>query len=344
MSVLPMRDPRDKRERPHPLSVLADQVGGAQHDVSLDAELYGHFPWPSLDAVVSGLPPGAIWFVAGFSGNGKTTFLTSLCYEWVMQGVGVYYLGLESPGEDIRLRFACHEVGAHFGEIKTGQMAARGDTDTEKQVRAALQRQVENRNRFPLFVAGDAFLSTRTLIDACEEAQMQCHASVVVIDHIDHIRAPESRGAWDESVQVCHAILEIAKRTGLRFLIATQTNLKAFGRDPLAIYRAPQGDDVKMGNHKREIAHGMLGLYRPIRDDVTKDEIKAVREDRAEARTILEPHTMGVVCMKHRYLGAHEGRRIKLHVERGRVVEPRPTDLHSSREFGYGRGYDAPSR
>jgi KaiC/GvpD/RAD55 family RecA-like ATPase len=335
MSILPLRDPNDPhaKRRPHPLSVMADQVGSARFDVGLDADAYGHFPWPSLDAVVSGLPPGAIWFVAGFSGNGKTTFLTSLCYEWATEGVGVYYLGLESPGEEIRLRFACHEAGAHFGEIKTGQVAARGDTETEKRVSAALMRQMEDRKRFPLFVAGDAFLDTRTLIDACREAQDECGAAVVVIDHIDHIRSLDARSAWDESVRVSHAVLELAKQTGLRFLIATQTNLKAFGRDPLAIYRAPQGDDVKMGNHKREIAHGMLGLYRPIREDVTKDEIKAVREDRAEARTILEPNTMGVVCMKHRYLGAHEGRRIKLHVDRGRVVEPRPTDLHSCREF-----------
>jgi KaiC/GvpD/RAD55 family RecA-like ATPase len=335
MSILPLRDPNDPhaKRRPHPLSVMADQVGSALHDVSLEAEHYGHFPWPSLDAVVSGLPPGAVWFVAGFSGNGKTTFLTSLCYEWVTQGVGVYYLGLESPGEEIRERFACHELGVHFGELRTGQIAERGDAETEKRVRAALTRQMENRARFPLFVGGEAFLDVRTLIDACEEAQQECHASVIVIDHIDHIRSLESRNGYEESVRVSQAILEIAKRTGLRFLVATQTNNKAFGRDRLAVYRAPQPDDVKNGGHKREIAHGMLGLYRPIRDDVTKDEIKAVREDRAEPSTILEPNTMGVVCMKHRYLGAHEGRRIKLHVDRGRVVEPRPTDLHSCREF-----------
>jgi len=119
---------------------------------------------------------------------------------------------------------------------------------------------------------------------------------------------------------VNQAILTIAQEYGFLMMPATQLNNEAAKVNRIALHLPPQPQHVKMGGHKREIATWMLGLYRPLKvAGVEAKDLKAVNAGLKPARDILEPNTMGIVIMKHRFYGNREGSRIYLRVESGIV-------------------------
>jgi hypothetical protein len=324
--------------RPHPAGVIGTQVGEALADIDRESDAYLRLPFPSLDAVVRGIAPGDIWFVAAFSGRGKTTLLTSLV-QWLIDSERVvYYMGLESRPSEIRTHVACKrpDIDLDPGDVLSGELVDRPDwPDTRRRLKAAIEQQGERPLREQLYVNGDEFIDAPRLALALEEAA-DLGADVAIIDHIDHVTSFDGAGLWEQSVKACHTVLQSAQRYGLRMLVATQLNNEAVRGNPLASYHAPQPHHVYLGGQKRMIAAGMLGLYRPLRAGVTKEELADVREDRADVASILEPNTMGVVVMKHRKYGRFEGSKVALGVEHGRVHEIAERDRYATAYDGRG--------
>ena len=59
--------------------INAARAAVEQTDAAVDALFqepkdFLHFPWEGVDELCGGIGPGNVWFVGGFSGNGKTTF------------------------------------------------------------------------------------------------------------------------------------------------------------------------------------------------------------------------------------------------------------------------------
>jgi hypothetical protein len=183
--------------------------------------------------------------------------------------------------------------------------------------------------REQLHVNGDEFIDAPRLALALEEAS-DLHADVVIIDHIDHVTSFDGGSQWEQSVKACHTVLQSAQKYGLRMLVATQLNNEVVRGNVMAQYHPPQPHHVYLGGQKRQIAAGMLGLYRPLKTGITKDELADVKEGRAEVTSILEPNTMGVVVMKHRKYGRFEGSKVALGVEKGRVFEIPERDRYAT--------------
>lgn len=320
--------------RQHPQVATAEQVGEALADLDRESSAFLRLPFPSLDAVVRGIAPGDIWFVAAFSGRGKTTLLTSLV-QWLLDtNRVVYYMGLESRPSEIRTHIACKHSSIDLdpGDVLSGELLNRPEWPAlRRKLVDHITAQLDAPMRERLYVNGDEFIDARRLTLAMEEAA-DVHADVVMIDHIDHVQSLDGTGGglWEQSVKACHAALQAAQKYGLRMLVATQLNNEAVRGNVLASYHPPQPHHVYLGGQKRMIAAGMLGLYRPLKSGVTKDELEAVREDRAPVTSILEPNTMGVTIMKHRKYGRFEGSKVSLGVERGRVVEIDERDRYAT--------------
>lgn len=310
-----------------------DQALAARDALLRPADAYLHLPYPALDQLAGGIAPGDVWFVAAFSGNGKTSLLMSLVLRLLQAGRTVFYMGLESRPHILRTHLACARLGYDVGEVLSG--AAKSWSSWEA-VRAELVTDIEQqrglRDGYRFLVSGQSAIEADGLAAALRDAALS-RADVVVIDHIDHLQIGEG-SIYDQSRRVTHTLLHLAHEYQLRLLIATQLNNEAARGDRLAVYQPPQPQHVYMGAHKRMIATGMLGLFRPLRQGLSREELAAVRGGAAEPHTILEPHTMGVVCMKHRYYGAREGRRVMLRVERGRVEDLPERDLYSTARGG----------
>ena len=117
LSVVPDEWPEERDEvgeanqaRKDRLVQNIEQVGDAEGVLELQGDAFLRLPYPTLNAVVGGLAPSDIWFVAAFSGRGKTTLLTSIVDEYIAAGRTVYLMGLESQPKEIRTHLACRHL------------------------------------------------------------------------------------------------------------------------------------------------------------------------------------------------------------------------------------------
>jgi hypothetical protein len=277
-------------------------------------------PWETLDGVVSGMSAGDIWFIGGFSGDGKTTALTSAVDCWYEGGKRIYYLGLESRPKVLLTHWACKRVGIDAGEVLSGDSLKWHDWPQRKAELVAMIRSLEEgQTAAQVHFSPAAFVDGEALREAFKNAR-EFEADVLILDHIDHIEGDKGN-PYEVSRDVCMTLLREAQASGIRCLVATQFNNDAIKGNRAGRYLPPQPGHVFMGGHKRQIASGMLGLYRPLKTGLDPEVMKDFQRGLLEPQDVCEPQTMGVVCMKHRLYGGREGKRVFLGVQRGKVVD-----------------------
>jgi KaiC/GvpD/RAD55 family RecA-like ATPase len=311
---------------PDPLVEASDQIVDALNDLNRHPDTYVRWPWAALDHMTAGMSSGDVWYVVAFSGVGKTTFVSSATNRWLDRGKKVYVLPLETAPKRFRTLLACQRLGIKPGDVFSGEFRARNDPQLP-----ALEQEMRSQLKKPmcdlLRVQGAREINLATFAAACEEAAA-FGADVVIVDHIDHIQAGDGSNLTAESVKVNRAALQYAQDLGLLFVLCSQLNTEALrGGDHLTKFAAPREQHIKYGSHKREVATGMLGLFRPVRapssgEDAEdyKAELRRARNGEIEPHHVLMPHTMGVVYMKDRNYGS-DGRKALLSVINGRVED-----------------------
>lgn len=296
-----------------------EQAQDAGHSVVRLPTKFLHLPWPSLDHVVGGIAPGEVWFVGAYSGHGKTTFLMSALDAWHEQGKSVYYMGLESKPSVLRTQWACLRLGINAGEVLSGAMQTNAEWKfTRAQLVEELRKQTTGKVPSQVYFSPEKFVDQSRLQSAIAHAR-ELKSDVLIIDHVDHLEGEGN--LYNASVQVMRSLLSFAQDFGVKVLAATQFNNEMIRGNRLGMYLPPTPLAVYQGSHKRQIASGMLGLYRPLKFDITTDEMKRFQRGQLEPQKVVEPNAMAVSVMKHRLFGNREGRRIVLGVEKGRVVE-----------------------
>lgn len=331
---------RDSRVTPRTPATNArgGQIVAAQALLTLDTENFVHFPWQDLDAIIRGIAPGKFWMLAGYSGiGGKTTLLTNLTLEWVNRGTSVYFLPLETPAEEVWLRLACLSLGVPVGDVLTGDCIRWPDWhQVQERIHWRLSEwwAQQEQGTLPFWVHPADRADAGVIEEATLEASM-LGADVLILDHVDHIAGDPLRGEYGVSRDVVMALDNARKADpSLRLLVATQLNQDAIKGDPLAKVLTPLESHIKMGGHKREVVDGMLGLYRPLRQGTTGEQLKQVRRRELDPLLLVEPGQMGIEVMKHRARGDLTGRQAVLAVEQsGRIVDLPERDR-------YGTSYD----
>lgn len=302
---------------------------------------YLRWPWPELDAVTGPLGAGGVvWFVCAFSSIGKTTFVTSLIELWRNMGKVIYVMPLETRAREFRTHLACVQTGHYPGAVLSGEAKSRPDwlTDVKPQIAAAIEAQRRAPFVDQVMISEQQAINVRGLEKGLKESK-SFGADVVIIDHIDHIAEGSGTNLYAESRAVNHAALQMAKDNNLILLFTSQLNLEiAKSPDHLAKFGPPRDGHVLMGNTKRQVATGMIGLFRKPRDrkQLETDEeynqaIKDARAGKVEPPEILDPNIMGVNAMKLRHFGSREGTRVYLGFDRGRVVSLNERDQYTTR-------------
>lgn len=323
-------DPDDENLPRHPFDEAREQAAETERMLNREANDFLHFPWSALDDVVGGIGEGEIWFVGAYSGHGKTTFLMSMVDALFVQGKRVFYMGLESKPNVLRTQWACQRLGLDAGDVLSGAMTTRHDW---QMTRARLVKEVNSlcadARSNQIYFSPMRFVDARKLKDAVEQAK-SLESDVLVIDHVDHLEG-SAKNLYESSVQIQKVLLDAAQKYGIRVLAATQFNNEMIKGDRLGMHRPPTPNAVYMGSHKRMIASGMLGLYKPFKIDITKEETSAFARGELEPQQVVEPGVMAVSLMKHR-LFSREGRIVKLRVERGKVGDLAERDLYRTRD------------
>lgn len=296
------------------------QAEDAIADSDRESDEYLHFPWNAIDNLVGGIKYGELWFIGAYSGHGKSTFLMSALDKWYEQGISVYYMGLETRPHILRTQWACRRLGLDAGDVLSGRAAERADWKfVRAQIKAELHKQLPAAEQ--IFFSEEQFVDAKRL-EYCARHARELDSAVFIIDHVDHLEG-SGRGLYDQSVGTMKKLLALTQEYGLRTLAATQFNNDMIRGNRLGMYSAPQPTAVYMGNHKRQVADGMLGLYRPLRfaPPLSVDELKGFTQGILEPQKILEPNVMACSVMKHRKYGNREGQRAFLRVEHGNVID-----------------------
>lgn len=310
--------------------MASDQVIDAMNDLDRPAAAYLRWPWPELDEITGPIgAPGVVWFVCAFSGSGKTTFVTSLIELWRAIDKRIYVMPLEAQPKDFRKHLACVQCGFYPGDVLSGHAAS---LPNWKDMRARLNETLALQYKAPfvdrVMVSEQRAINVEGLRHGLEEAK-EFRADVVIVDHIDHIGdTGTNSNLYAESRAVNHAALRMAQDYDLRLLFTSQLNQEiAKSPDHLAKYQPPRDQHVLMGGVKRQVATGMIGLFRKARDrrpSETDDEyVQAIKDAKAGkigADKVLDTSAMGVNAMKLRHYGAREGSRVFLGFENGRVL------------------------
>jgi hypothetical protein len=324
----------------HPEVVAADQVIEALTHLERRPEALMRWPFGDLDALTGPMGPGEVWYLCGFSGAGKTTFVASAIDRWRERGKRVYVMPLELQPWRFRLYLACMALEIHPGDALSGQLRAMPNGDAHAE---ALKLEMLAQTHTPyserVMIGSERAINVAGLEGALMRAKA-FRADVVIIDHIDHIEPNAGNGnGYADAKAVNHALLRMAQDNGLLIVATSQLNnaVVGGGQDHLARYQPPREHHVLMGGKKREVATGMIGLFRPTRAQLPNESgeefaaaLKAARAGHAEPHTVLEPHVVGVSAMKLRNYGQHEGKRVTLGFRSGRVVDMLERDKYTT--------------
>ena len=340
--------PEDDFNQDHEVEASNQVIAAKDHLLRPDDE-WLDWPWPDLNALCGRMAPRDVWFVCAFSGNGKTLFVSSAILHWVSQFRKVYVMPLETTADAFRTHLACQVVGLDPGIVHGGgllDLAPLVRRDWEQKIQAELDRQVGDRGfREHLKVKGVEEINLTRLELAAEEAA-DWGASILIVDHIDHIEGGDGSSLHAESVRVNKGAKRLAKKYHLTFLFTSQMNNESVkgGRDRLAQYGPPMPHHVFMGGFKRFVATGMIGLHRRLRDRLDGETVKEYQEALKASRVgdvppmrALQPNVMAVTAMKLRNFGAREGERCYLGVEHGKVIHLPEKDRHSTTYEGVKR-------
>lgn len=326
MTALPLPLPEQSGE--HDVVTTSNQVVDALLDLDRDSSIFTHWPFEELAALTGPMAPGDVWFVCARSGGGKTTFVTSCIQRWLASGKKLYVLPLETRPKSFRTYLACVQAGVQPGLALSGALRATPEGQMARKVLEQLLRdQVKEPIVSRLKVNGAEAINADLLEAAFQEAA-DFGADIVLIDHIDHVQATErGNDLYSQSVMVNKRLLKLAQRYEQLVVATSQLNLNVAHGDALTRYQPPRDQDVYLGNFKRTVATGMIGLFRPIRSQKpgeTTDEfaevVKAARKGTVSPQEALEKDMMGVVAMKLRNYGQRENERCFLGVQHGRCI------------------------
>ncbi len=311
------------------------QVADALTALARPEDSYLRWPWPALDAMYGGMAPGTVHYVVGYSGMGKTTFIASALDRWVKQGIKVDVLPLELKANTFRTYMACQSLGVDPGLLLSGDFWKQADDPL------ALRKMVES--RIVAMSCNDTcrirsveFVDVLALRSAVEQAFAR-GARALVVDHIDHVSSGERR---DSDYSACKAVneaaLTLAKEYDLALILMSQANNEALkgSKDKLSKYNVLSDNAVLMGGYKRQVATGMLSLFRPLKPLAPGEDFEQHLAQMARCRSgedvptkALWANRAGISLMKSRSYGGREGSRIMLKVDSGYYADLSAAEL-----------------
>lgn len=305
----------------------ADEMADAQYEAGLsrmleDTTQYPIYPWPSLARLAGPMCPEDLILVAARTGGGKSLFLQNLFGALVEAGRFGLYCGLEQSPEILRIKWACMKAGVAPRLILAPRKEERGTPEwkaAQAKVRPWYKWQFEPAQK------QRAFFSTERKIDRAKLRQWTEWAvdhgcDFVVIDHVDRMRHGDGQNAFHELSETIRLAKELAVEHHIVMLLASQVGRP---NDAMEQFMPPALQNLRGAGTKEEEADTVLGIYRPLRVDVTTAEMKEVRMGLRDIETIREANAMGVMLLKHRLDGPVAGKAARLGVDRGIVFDPR---------------------
>lgn len=321
------------RELPDAEDLAYEQTVNAVYRIHEDSSDYPRFPLKSLDNLLGYHAPDELWFFYGRQGNGKSLFLQNWAHWLVEQGIAVLYIGTEQDADTLRIKQACVKVGVNPRDMLKPRPEVKNSPwwiRKSDEVQQALKWLESPEIRPLLTFANTRYVNRQLLAKWVAGGVRKYGIQYAIVDHIDHMDHGEGKNAPGELKASVHTFKDLLCTYHICGMAASQ--VKRAG-DPLKNFMPPEVDDGFGGSSKEHTADGILGAWRPLRDDLEPKDLRALLEQakmgHAPGDTVFKPDTMGVRVLKDR-LGDAPGKQAMVGVSHGRLVELPERDRHKT--------------
>ncbi len=291
----------------------------------------------SVHALTGSYAPGEIVMVLAREGSGKSLFCQNVADDLTEQGIPTLYIGTEQEAKVLRIKQACIRAGVSPRsmlkpdpvEVATTHWRAAKDA-----VKAEMRWLREPKQANSLIFANEPYVDRRVIEKWVDGGVHAYNLGCVIVDHIDQISHGDGRNAVHEATATVQLLHEMARAYSIPIIIASQVKRTV---DPFRHYSPPESSDAAGTSGKERIASIMLGLWRPLRTDLTHEEmrelLRSAKQGGQPSDKIYAPNTMGVRLLKDR-LGDAPGKQTMLYVNKGGRLEDYPEAHHGIRTGG----------
>lgn len=298
------------------------QAQDALDRLAIDPLKLPRLPWDSLHDLVGPLFPQSIWGVCGPTAGGKTTVAAHVIEYWVQQKKRVYAMTLEQPANEYRIALAALSLGYHPQRCLANKWHQL-PFGAEKALKAEIIRQATELEHYLIFPNLQG-LGCDNLEKQFDEASL-CEADVIVLDHWGML----SLEGYNDLRRFTRLLRALCTSYGIPFFALMQSGRG--DKDPLRKYRPIVTDDVEGGEVIPQLMTCAIGLFRPLLETTSKDDLASVRRGQKDVTTLLVPGMVGMNIMKHRIEGEHTGKIVHLPYRHGRITDPQ-TDSREQQE------------
>lgn len=180
-------------------------------------------PWPSLNAIIGGIKPGAMYTVAGRSGGGKSIFGLQLAQHVAETGGRVGYVSLEMTEKDLWKRLASMMQGIHQSALQHHQLTELGWVAV-KEAEAAI-------GSLPLEVYDRAGASWEDVTGFARALHRKGDLRLLVVDYLGLVKSPAgSRSRSQDLEGWANDAKALAKDLGCAVVLLEQLNRDSTGR------------------------------------------------------------------------------------------------------------------
>jgi replicative DNA helicase len=297
-----------------------EQFRAAVSRLHEDTTAYPRYPWKELSELAGPMCPEDLIMVAARTGGGKSLFLQNLFDAMICAGRFGLYVGLEQSPEILRIKWACLRSDVAPKLVLATPDGMRG-TPTWHTAMDVVQADLKWQ-RTPEIKVRAHFSATRKInarkLQSWTEWAVDHGCEFVIVDHIDRVQHGDGKNSFHEMSESIRLAKELAVKHRIVMILASQVGRPG---DQLEQFMPPSLHDLRGGGTKEEESDTVIGVYRPMRMDVTDQELKAVRQGLKKRDDVIEPHTMGVMLLKHRLDGPQAGKVVKLAVRHQRVFD-----------------------
>ncbi len=311
---------RSARKRRDLAVVRQERVDGALA-ILANATPGVRWPWPSLNMQTDTLVPGTVILMAAYTGSGKTTVALNAVQYWSKSGHEVLYFGTEQSASSLTLKTACMDLGVPYADAIRGRLSAHW----VGRVEAAVSEQAASSVTYYPHNSPTVSDVEAAIRASAREARRAGKQLVVVLDYLGHFDLGELRGDFPQRNRDFAKLLKkLAVELSIIVVECAQVGAGDLAGSMIR-HTKPEIAQIQGGTGIQQEADVILGVYAPLKRDVTEEQRAGVRAGHEDLSTIVEPYTAAIALLKHRE-GAMLGSTSLFWVRHNRLYQRKRTD------------------
>jgi len=226
-----------------------------KHDLNISTINGLKTNYPKLDETLDGLNKGHLIIIGARPKVGKTTFLTNLMYNLLLQKIKVGFFSVEMKADDIAYNLACRAAEIESSKVKRGQSCP----DELNH----LTNKIYEISDFPLLIDDQENIPINQLCARARRWVQTQGIEIIFIDYLTLINPGQKFQNKQEAIQhISSSLRALAKSLNIPVVCAAQLN-----RSSEIDKRKPSLHDLRESGQIEQDAVSVIMLHRPEVDN-----------------------------------------------------------------------------